>query len=225
MIVTSFYDIKHSAERLILNAFVPTDPGMKWQVQYKTNEDGNEIFETDIFQVPREGVFKEVFNSALDIANISGVGSLRPTDLIASRTNSNTQITRGVRMLLEGGTYVKKNHYMSEIAKKYQSQVTGVAGDIDFNYKGVNFDGFIQGKLIEAKGLGYNKLLANSNTRESVIKNLLNQAQRQTKAAGDTPLEWNFAEKDAADTFREIFEQAQIKNIEVKHKPIDFTKK
>nr|WP_281422305.1 RHS repeat-associated core domain-containing protein [Arthrospiribacter ruber] len=101
LLLTTFYDIKHSAENLILNTFVPADPGMKWLASYKVNESGEEIFETVIRQVPHQGVLKETFNTALDVVNIAAAGRLDPTDFISVRTGGNTQLTRGLRKFLD----------------------------------------------------------------------------------------------------------------------------
>ena len=41
LVTTTFFDVKHSAENLILNTFVPADPGKKWLASYKVDENGN----------------------------------------------------------------------------------------------------------------------------------------------------------------------------------------
>lgn len=101
LLLTTFYDIKHSAENLILNTFVPADPGMKWQATYKVNSKGDEIFETVIRQIPQQGAVKETVNTALDIVNVAFAGKLDPSDFVSVRTGGNTQFTRGVRNFLE----------------------------------------------------------------------------------------------------------------------------
>ena len=94
---TTYFEVKHSAENLVLGIFVPTsDPAMKWQASYKV-VDGNEIFETEITQVPRGGVLEEIASKVLDLINVVGAGKLDPSDVLAVKTNSRTQITREAR--------------------------------------------------------------------------------------------------------------------------------
>lgn len=50
---------------------------------------------------------------------------------------------------------------MSLRAALYQARVTGVAVDAAFLIRGVKFDGFTGGVLIEAKGPGYARFLEN----------------------------------------------------------------
>ena len=111
---------------------------------------------------------------------------------------------------------------MSDIAKRYQKQINGIAGDIDYKYNGVNFDGVRNDVLLEAKGLGYKRLFNDVKIKDDVIDKLVNQAQRQIKAADGKRVEWNFAEKEAADFFRNELEERGIKGIEVKYTALEF---
>jgi hypothetical protein len=101
LVLTAFFDIKHSAENLLLNTFVPADPGMKWQASYAINGNGNPIWETVIQQIPREGALKETLNTALDVVNVIAAGKLDITDALGAQTGSKTQLTRGIRQFLE----------------------------------------------------------------------------------------------------------------------------
>jgi Restriction endonuclease fold toxin 5 len=122
------------------------------------------------------------------------------------------------------GEFVKVKRGMSDIARKYQKQISRLPENVEFRLNNVDFDGFINGTLVEAKGLGYKGLLSSEKTRESVINNVLKEARRQVDAAGETPVRFEFAEKEAADTFRNLFKKEGL-NIEVKHTPLDFKKK
>ena len=73
---------------------------------------------------------------------------------------------------------------------------------------GVEFDGFQNGELLDAKGLGYEKLLtAEWSTARGPLRDA---ADRQLEAAGSTPIHWIFAEEGAAREAREII-PAKIK--------------
>ena len=61
---------------------------------------------------------------------------------------------------------------------------------------GVEFDGYQNGELLDAKGLGYAKLLpAEWSTADEQLRDA---ADRQLEAAGSTPIHWIFAEEEAA---------------------------
>ena len=73
---------------------------------------------------------------------------------------------------------------------------------------GVEFDGYQNGELIDAKGLGYEKLLTAEWSRAD--EQLRETALHQLEAAGSTPIHWIFAEEEAARVAREII-SAEIK--------------
>jgi hypothetical protein len=60
------------------------------------------------------------------------------------------------------------------------------------------------GTMIESKGYGYAELLTGP-IQTRVMARLLRQAARQIKAAAGRPIEWHFAEKEAADIMRDAF--------------------
>lgn len=61
---------------------------------------------------------------------------------------------------------------------------------------GVEFDGYQNGELLDAKGLGYAKLLPAEWSKAA--KKLQKTALHQLEAAGSTPIHWIFAEEGAA---------------------------
>jgi hypothetical protein len=93
LIRTSWFDLKHSIENRVLQAF-GTPEGMKYLARYKKDENGNEIFETEIVLVPKESSLKELLNTGVDLVNIASAGKLDPTDFIAVRATSSPQLTR-----------------------------------------------------------------------------------------------------------------------------------
>lgn len=91
----------------------------------------------------------------------------------------------------------------------------------------VKFDGYKDGKLIEAKGVGYKNLLNGSKKGKEVAKQkkaeLLKQARRQVAEAAKhgKPVKWVFAEKEAAEMMRKSLEKL---GIEVTFKKMDWAK-
>jgi hypothetical protein len=61
------------------------------------------------------------------------------------------------------------------------------------------------GKMVEAKGLGYAKLLTFEQAKKSLTDDFTDQAERQIAAAGDRPITWYFAEPEAAAFARKLF--------------------
>jgi len=78
------------------------------------------------------------------------------------------------------------------------------------------------GELLEAKGLGYaNKftdtLLDPKRWFTRGARNLVEQAQRQLRAAKGTPIRWHVAEAKTADAIRKLFAGNGVEGIEVVH--------
>jgi hypothetical protein len=94
---------------------------------------------------------------------------------------------------------------MSERATDYQEQVTGSPRGIEYVVDGVAFDGYSDGVLIDAKGLGLEGHIDEDENWKPYFtgdKAMVNQARRQLQAAGDTPVEWRVADEQTADTIR-----------------------
>lgn len=120
------------------------------------------------------------------------------------------------------GQYEPRNHNMSERAAAYQEQVTGSPRGIEYVVDGVAFDGFRDDKLRDAKGPGYEQFVDESGEWKPFFKGadaLVDQARRQLDAAGDTPVEWVFAEERAADAMERSLDAAGISEIEIVHVP------
>ncbi|HLL02105.1 MAG TPA: Tox-REase-5 domain-containing protein [Myxococcaceae bacterium] len=118
---------------------------------------------------------------------------------------------------------------MSKRAARYQEQICGQpvseaywVGGVGRNSGGVKFDGFKDGVLLEAKGPGYaNKFDDELGPKawfvQSGAKQLLEQAERQLRAAPGVPIRWHVAEKKAADAIRKLLKGNRIEGIEVVH--------
>lgn len=78
---------------------------------------------------------------------------------------------------------------MSARAAAYQEQITGRAAGPVYRVNGVNFDGYTDGVLQEAKGPGYANFVENGDFQPWYrgANALAEQATRQLAAAGGTP--------------------------------------
>ena len=76
----------------------------------------------------------------------------------------------------------------------------------------MDFDGFDQGVLLEAKGTGYAQWMTKSWTFSGTSRalQLLEQAQRQLKAANGTPIRWIVAEEKLAGALRKLFKAERL---------------
>ena len=105
----------------------------------------------------------------------------------------------------------RHNGSQSEQARKYSEQITGRSSDDAYYVNGVEFDGFNGRALLDAKGARYEFLLKEKNAHWSTAgRELLLQAERQLGAAGNTPIEWHFAEEEAASAVRALFRKEGI---------------
>ncbi|OJT25585.1 hypothetical protein BO221_06850 [Archangium sp. Cb G35] len=122
------------------------------------------------------------------------------------------------------GQWIQKEERMSHDARRFQSEMTGAPegwvyrvrtgpGPKDF----VDFDGFKNGVLLEVKGPGYKALLEKMYGKRwfEGLNEMLEQAKRQLKAAGSTPIQWHFAEQEVADLMRKLFKANRLDRIEV----------
>jgi hypothetical protein len=126
------------------------------------------------------------------------------------------------------GQWTQKAENMSAESQRFQSQVTGAPegwvyrvrtgpGPKDF----VDFDGFKNGVLLEVKGPGYRELLRKMQDKPwfEGVDEMLAQADRQLKAAGSTPIQWHFAEREVADLMRKLFKENSLDGIKIVHTP------
>lgn len=108
---------------------------------------------------------------------------------------------------------------MSESARSFQAQATRAPRGYAYRVKGggeeVDFDGFEEGVLLEAKGPGYAKFLDEALNVKPFFKGaekLMEQAQRQLTAAPQSPIRWIVAEEKFAAALKNLF---SFKNIDI----------
>jgi hypothetical protein len=92
----------------------------------------------------------------------------------------------------------------SNASAAFQKAAAGLSRGYAYIVKGVKFDGFKYGKLLDAKGFGYAWRLNIESHKYGIASRLLAQADRQLAAAGDTPIQWRFAEKKAAAIVKDL---------------------
>ncbi|WP_257457884.1 restriction endonuclease fold toxin 5 domain-containing protein [Archangium lipolyticum] len=124
------------------------------------------------------------------------------------------------------GQWVEDTSSMSKQARDYQSQVTGAPRRWCYRVcragKCVDYDGYDPetGVLQEAKGPGYDKWF-NRNLEPKFgfkgLKALREQAQKQARLAGGTPVRWQVAEPRMVDILKRLFKEWNVTGIEVVH--------
>jgi hypothetical protein len=128
------------------------------------------------------------------------------------------------------GKWVQKAEGMSEDALHYQVQVTGTpAGWVYRVFFGpgpddyVDFDGFVSGVLLEAKGAHLAKFIDGKLKALPFFEGeakFVEQARRQLRASRGIPIRWLVAEKKFADYLRRLFVDKGMESIEVIHVPL-----
>jgi hypothetical protein len=108
----------------------------------------------------------------------------------------------------------------TEQSRKYESQITGHVNEA-YYVDTVKFDGFKNGKLIEAKGPGLAKFLVSESKFQvwwEGAEKTLDQAKSQSSAARGASIEWHVAEAEFAAALKTIFAKHNLP-IVVVHTP------
>jgi hypothetical protein len=123
------------------------------------------------------------------------------------------------------GKWVEVDEYMPEQSRRYQAQVTGAPEGTAYRVKRgdkeVDFDGFDQGVLLEAKGAGYAQWIDDDLNFYRIFQGapkMLEQAKSQLEVANGTPIRWIVAEEKAAGALNKMFRAAGL-DIKVIHVP------
>ncbi|MFY1831722.1 Tox-REase-5 domain-containing protein [Myxococcus fulvus] len=120
---------------------------------------------------------------------------------------------------------------MSPGARRYQEQISGHTADEAYwvggggrDSGGVKFDGYEKGVLLEAKGPGYARFFDGLDPKRwfknSGAKALVEQADRQFRAARGARVQWHVAEESAASAIRRLLKDNEIEGIEVVFTPV-----
>ncbi|WP_130510026.1 Tox-REase-5 domain-containing protein [Krasilnikovia cinnamomea] len=115
------------------------------------------------------------------------------------------------------GTWSRVYESMSARAAAYQGRITGVPHGIGYSLNGVKFDGFRAGVLIDAKGPGYATFVKDGRFVGwyKGADALVDQAERQLRAAHGAKIEWHVAEPDAATAIANLFTDQGISGIKI----------
>lgn len=118
------------------------------------------------------------------------------------------------------GNFRRANDRHSPVSGAYQQQVSGFPQDFTYNVNGVEFDGYLDDVLLEAKGPNYAWMVTDGRFRPgmNVRAGSLDQARRQIQAADGVPVQWHVMEPEAAQAFRDLFRREGL-DIEVIHVP------
>jgi Restriction endonuclease fold toxin 5 len=116
------------------------------------------------------------------------------------------------------GGWTTKNESMSPRAADFQASVTGAPPGTVYRLHGVDFDGFSNGVLLDAKGPGYANLLDRNGEIQPwarVRDEWLDDAERQLRAADGVPVRWVVAEPETAAAIRRLLAREGFDEIEV----------
>ena len=144
----------------------------------------------------------------------------------SSQGNPGNDETEKTASTAEPGRWVHKTPTTrSEDALGYQEQVTGQPASRVYKIGEVEFDGFTGKELLEAKGPNYIKFFNKDGTPKYWYKNsgkfdeMVEQASNQSKTADRVglPLIWHVADAQVVKFLRAIFEDRNLRNIDVRH--------
>ncbi|MCP3103541.1 restriction endonuclease fold toxin 5 domain-containing protein [Myxococcus sp. K15C18031901] len=123
----------------------------------------------------------------------------------------------------EPGKWGPANEKMSPRARRYQEQISGHSADEAYWVRGVKFDGFERGVLLEAKGPGYAKFFEGLDPKSwfnnSGARSLVAQADRQFRAARGATIRWHVAEESAARAIQKLLSDNDLRGVEVVFTP------
>jgi hypothetical protein len=155
-----------------------------------------------------------------------------PNDII--NTFGEAGIEGGYDDMFDGpGEYVVKN-WNDELKDKsratsnnwvnYQGQINKISGLVEYQLNNVDFDGYINGTLLEAKAR-YSWVLHPDNPKSDPDKTygtFFGQLQRQVYGADGMDIEWHFLEKSTMDGFKNYLDKQGYDvpdNVTFKHTP------
>jgi Restriction endonuclease fold toxin 5 len=110
---------------------------------------------------------------------------------------------------------------MSDRSAAYQEQISGRPATWAYRVDGVDFDGYTDGTLIEAKGRGYATFIRNGEFPRffEVRHRAERQSINQRDAARGLPIVWCVAEPETVEAFKRLHKNLEITDIAVIHVP------
>ncbi|SHE25081.1 restriction endonuclease fold toxin 5 [Actinomyces glycerinitolerans] len=118
-----------------------------------------------------------------------------------------------------------KNYSNSNRSQAYEEQVTGVTIEDSYYVNGVEFDGYYDDILHDAKGAYYN--LTKTPFGPDVLDELVDGAERQVRAVqavgANTPIRWHMAEPEMLDLLKDLQSKGRFPpGIDLVHTPPNF---
>jgi len=141
-------------------------------------------------------------------------------------TDKALDVAKVLSKVEKAGQWVKKTESMSHKAREYQEFVTRAVDGRVFRLRGVDFDGFLNGRLLDAKGY-YGQFVDRATgeffdwfTKDGG-QEMIKQARRQVAAADGAPIDWVFNESEALDAVRKLLRSANVEGINLVLKPME----
>jgi RHS repeat-associated protein len=147
IVLTAFFDVKHSIENLYLNYTFPKIEGMKWQADYAKDENGNEIFNTEIKLVPSDGFVGDAVGYGLDAVNVVGGGKVGDGASLLAKGVGKNQVINIAKDIYKG---LEQSKQVQELLKG-SGQIPALLRNK--NLKGVDTQGLLTKTLPEVKEL------------------------------------------------------------------------
>jgi len=124
---------------------------------------------------------------------------------------------RGVTTESGPGKWYKVKESMQPRAASYQTKITGQPVENGYVVNNVKFDGFKNGRLLDAKGPGYNNFIKDGKFQSWFRGQdaLVNQAKQQILAANGLQIEWHIAEKETLTAINILFKNNNITAIKL----------
>ncbi|MBM6498162.1 hypothetical protein H9X54_002470 [Flavobacterium macrobrachii] len=124
--------------------------------------------------------------------------------------------------VFKSGKWIDTGENMSDAASSFQKQITGVDASQSFKLNGVKFDGITDsGVLLDAKS-GMGNFVGKDGNFKNWFKgadSLIDQANRQLKAADGIKIQWHFENKKVMEATQKLFKKNDIEGIELIHTP------
>ncbi|WP_338390349.1 polymorphic toxin type 47 domain-containing protein [Aureibacter tunicatorum] len=171
IIKTTMYDIYISLYNVsnIIN-------GQSGRVRYKSDENGNEIFELDFYNRQDAKSLVEggrnFLNDGLDIINVIALGKIDPSDVFLAKNKSSNQITKPLRHIAEGSDPFAQGY-------KFKKNL-----DFDFRNTGKTFK--------DAIDLGFKKL----ESKFGIKREQFTATKWASNGVSEQVVEWRYKSKD-----------------------------
>ncbi|MEM0942295.1 MAG: Tox-REase-5 domain-containing protein, partial [Bacteroidota bacterium] len=123
-----------------------------------------------------------------------------------------------------GGQWVKTSETMSDAAADFQKSITGMDANQSYLLNEVKFDGVTDGgMLLDAKS-GMKNFVGKDGNFQNWFKGsdgLVDQANRQLRAADGNPIQWHFQDKGVMKATQNLFKKNDIEGIELIYTPTE----